>query len=158
MEIWKDVKNYEGLYQVSSEGRVKSLKFGKDRILKQSPNGCVYLTVGLHKEGKQKTIKVHKLIAIAFLNHIPDGHKIVCDHIDNNKLNNRLENLQLITHRENTSKDKKGGTSQFIGVCWYKVAKKWRADIWINGKLKHLGLFTSELEASKAYQKALKSI
>jgi ribosomal protein L15E len=72
---------------------------------------------------------------MAFLNHTPCGYKIVVDHIDNNiKTDNRLENLQLITQRENVSKDIKNTSSKYIGVCWHKKAKKWRSSIQINGK------------------------
>lgn len=168
-EIWKDIPGYEGLYQVSSLGRVKSLdrvvphgRFGefklKGRVLKPSATTKGYLSLDLCKYGMIKTITVHKLAAMAFLNHEPCGMKEVVDHIDNNPLNNRVDNLQLITSRENVSKDKTGGTSQYVGVSWDKNAKKWKASIRINGKLKHLGLFTDEYEAHLAYQKKLNEI
>ena len=168
-EIWKDIPGYEGLYQVSSLGRVRSLdrvvphgRFGefklKGRVLKPSPDLNGYLKLNLYKDGMTKTIEVHKLIAIAFLNHEPCGNKIVVDHIDNNKTNNRLDNLQLITHRENLSKDKSGYTSQYVGVSWSKQKNKWMATIQVSGKNKHLGSFDSEYEAHLAYQKALNEI
>jgi hypothetical protein len=85
------------------------------------------------------------LVAMAFLNHKPDGtHKIVVDHINNNKLDNRVVNLQLISQRENLSKDRKDGTSKYVGVCWKKSRNKWQVDIKIDGKRKYLGLFTDE--------------
>jgi hypothetical protein len=94
---------------------------------------------------------------MAFLNHKPDGtNKIVVDHINNIKTDNRLVNLQLISQRENTSKDKKNGTSQYTGVCWKKSKNKFEAQININNKYKYLGLFTDEYEAHLAYEKALK--
>lgn len=169
-EIWKDIPEYEGLYQVSNLGRVKSLprtivrsdgrkQLVKERILKGRLGTTGYFTVGLYKDKKQKTHKVHKLVAIAFLGHEPNGFNgLIVDHLDNNRLNNKLENLQLITTRENNSKDKKGGSSKYTGVCWHKNEKKWYASIKIGGKSKHLGAFTCELEASEAYQKALKSL
>jgi hypothetical protein len=155
IEIWKDTPNYEGHYQVSSFGNIKSLKFGKERILKPIINSHGYYSVKLSKTGKPKMFQVHVLVAMAFLNHIPCGHEIVVDHKDTIKLNNNIYNLQLITTRENLSKDKKGGSSQYTGVCWYRPYNKWLSSIQINGKLKHLGYFHCELEASKAYQKAL---
>jgi hypothetical protein len=63
--------------------------------------------------------------------------------------------LQLITNRENSSKDKKNGTSQYTGVSWNKSRNKWRVYININNKNKYLGLFTDEYEAHLVYQKAL---
>ena len=100
---------------------------------------------------------MHQIVAIAFLNHTPNGLKAVVDHIDNNPLNNELGNLQIITHRKNLSKDKKG-SSKYTGVCWYESRKKWIAGIRVNGKKKHLGYFTNEEEAAEAYQKALKEL
>ena len=101
---------------------------------------------------------VSQLIAIAFLNHKPCGNKMVVDHIDTNKLNNKLYNLQVITNRENTSKDRKNGSSKYLGVSWNKSNKNWSATILINGKPKYLGSFTNEKEASQAYQNELKNL
>ena len=160
-EIWKDVKDYEGLYQVSNLGRFKSLKFGKERILKGSKHLSGYISVVLFKDGKTKWISLHQLVAIAFLNHIPCGYKLVVDHINTIKTDNHLDNLQIITHRENLSKDKRWSskyTSKYVGVCWFKRCKKWKAQIRIKGKYKHLGYFKTELEASEAYQSKLKTI
>jgi hypothetical protein len=164
-EIWKDIPGYEGIYQVSDIGNVKSLErkvlYGdkpktiKEKILKTELSPCGYLRVTLCNNNSRKHIKVHVLVAMTFLNHKPDGtHKICIDHINNNKLDNRLVNLQLITNRENTSKDKKGGTSKYVGVRSSAI-NKWRAEIYINGKTKNLGTFTDEYEAHLAYQKAL---
>lgn len=159
MEIFKDIPGYEGSYQVSNLGRVKSLKLNREKILKPNINGGGYLYVILCNKGKFKTIRVHQLVAMAFLNHTPDGtHKIVVDHRNNDKQDNRLSNLQLISARKNSSKDKKGGTSKYTGVCWHKRDNKWLSSIEINGKNKHLGCFSSEEEASMYYQDALKSI
>ena len=165
IEIFKDIKGYEGLYEVSNFGRVKSLerksshgKQLKERMLKPIIGGWGYLALKLYKDNTSKTICVHQLVAITFLNHKPNGHKIVVDHIDNNKSNNRLENLQLISNRQNASKDRKGYSSKYIGVSWSKVANKWHARISINGKHEHLGYFSNELEAAEAYQSKLKEI
>jgi len=155
-EIWKSIEGHES-YEVSNLGRVKSLKCNKERILKRGVDSSGYLHVNLYKDNKMKTKKIHQLVAIAFLNHKPDGMKLVVDHIDNNPLNNELGNLQIITHRENLSKDRKG-SSEYTGVHWNKSAKKWQSNIRINGKPKHLGYFTDESKASEAYQKALKEL
>ena len=155
-EIFKDIPGYEGLYQVSNLGRVKSLKCGKEKLLKNSINFQGYYRVGLSKDRKLFTKKIHQLVAIAFLNHIPCKYKIIVDHINNNPLDNRLENLQLITVRENTSKDRKDGSSKYIGVSFQKERKKWMATISVNRKNINLGRFNTEIEAHNAYQNKLK--
>jgi len=169
-EIWRGVIGHEVSYQISSIGRVNSnnrvIKHSKggesvivDKILKPGIDSRGYRFVCLYTNGRCKTRNVHQLMAESFLNHSPNGMTgLVVDHINNNKLDNRIENLQLITHRHNLSKDKKGGTSKYIGVCLYKQSNKWHAQIKINGKKKHLGYFTNELDASMAYQKALSKL
>tara|TARA_R110002153_G_C13027118_1_gene468252 strand:- start:130 stop:600 length:471 start_codon:yes stop_codon:yes gene_type:complete len=156
MEIWKEIKGFEN-YKVSNLGRVKSCKKGKEKFLRLNLDSG-YLRVGLSSNGKGKIIRIHQLVAIAFLNHTPCGYKLVVDHINGVKTDNRLENLQVITQRENASKDKKGGSSKYTGVSWSKRDKKWLTHIRINGKVKHLGTFTDELEAAQAYKIALRSL
>ena len=155
MEIWKTIDGYED-YQVSSLGNVKSLKRGKEKILKNALGSYGYFEVNLLKDKKQKSFKIHKLVAIAFLNHIPDGtHKIVVDHINNVRTDNRVENLQLITNRENCSKDKRNGSSSCVGVSWHKKSSKWRAAFSYKGIYIDLGLFDEEKLAMDAYNLAL---
>jgi hypothetical protein len=161
-EIWKDILGYEGLYQVNNCGNVKSLSrtitkgnityVTKDRILKQSIDSVGYPYVNLSDYKKQKTFRVHQLIAVAFLNHTPDKHKgLVIDHIDGNKLNNMITNLQLIANKKNTSKDRKNKTSKYTGVSWHKQSNKWLAQFKENGKVNYLGTFETEEEARDAY-------
>ena len=164
-EVFVDVKGYEGMYQISNLGRLKSLSrerfnghstyFTKEKMLSQSKNNKGYKTVTLCKENKLKTFTLHRLVAVAFLNHTPNGNTLVIDHQDNNKSNNTLANLQIITNRENCSKDKKNGSSIYTGVSFHIRVKKWCASIFMNGKLKHLGYFTDELDAAREYQRAL---
>lgn len=154
MEIFKDVPGYEKIYQVSNFGRVKSLKFNKERLLKQSVNVYGYMSLSLNKKGKQNTFKVHQLVAMAFLGHKLNGMKYIVDHIDNDKLNNNVDNLQVVSNRINSSKDRKG-SSKYTGVCWDKATNKWITKIYINGKNKTLGRFDCEIKASLTYQKEL---
>lgn len=170
LEEWKDVPvvGYEGLYQVSNMGRVRSVDrviensigkkcYYKGRVLKLSVDGNGYYLINLSKEGKRKAIKVHQLVAMAFLGHKPNGMDRVVDHVNGDKLNNNVSNLQLTTNRENTSKDRVG-SSKFIGVSWHKQMKKWRVEIRINGPKVFLGLFHNEEEAGRRYQLALSNI
>ena len=156
-EVWRSIKDYED-YQVSNLGRVKSLKFGKERILKKSLNGTGYNHVILYKDNVSKTIEIHKLVAIAFLNHKLDGMKLVVNHIDFNRLNNNVDNLEVVTNRENTNQKHLKSTSKYTGVCWVKSKNKWQSQIRINGEKKYLGLFIDEIEAANAYQTALNNI
>ena len=103
-EIWKDIKGYEGLYQVSNLGRVKSLgnnKNRKEKILKACLNNNGYLQVNLFKNGKRKTEKVHRLVWKAFNGKIPKGLQV--NRINEIKTDNRLENLNLMTCKENNN-------------------------------------------------------
>lgn len=169
VEIWRDVVGYEGLYQVSSMGRVKSLSremingrnffISKDRILKPCVDTTGYYTLNLWKDRRPHTSKVHKLVAIAFLGHYPCGQGTVLDHINGDKLDNRLTNLQMVTSRQNSTicfrKGRDTLTSKYVGVSWDKRSRKWDTGIRIEGKYTHLGRYSSEIDASNAYQSAL---
>lgn len=159
-EIWKDVPDYEGMYQVSNLGRVKSCermtrcgikgyRVVRERILKMriTPNG--YYQVTLYKNQKRHGYGVHMLVAMAFFGHKPSRY-IIVDHIkEGNKLDNRLENLQIITIRENYEKSYGGFYSKHTGVTWHKGTKKWRAYYIcpITKKNHHIGLFDTEEQA-----------
>ena len=151
-EIWKKIPGHEN-YQASSLGRIKSLarlsanghKL-KEKILKIGVDCYGYKYVRADVLNR----KVHKLVAMAFLNHTPCGLKVVVDHIDNNKLNNHIDNLQLISQRQNTSKDK-NPKSGFTGV-WLN-GKKWGSRITFKGRKLYLGTFNTPEEASEVYQK-----
>jgi hypothetical protein len=158
MEIWKDVKGYEGSYQVSNLGRVISFKFNKKNFLKGSLTKNGYLFVGLSCKNKTKQIFIHQLVAISFLNHTPCGLVLVVDHINDVKTDNSVENLQIVTQRFNVCKTQGSYSSQYKGVHWSKKNKKWKSQIRLNGKQKYLGYFTDEKEASEAYQKELLTV
>lgn len=97
-EQWKPVNGYEGLYEVSSLGRVKSLKYGKEKTLK--PKKCKgYLRVSLYRNGKHKQFSVHKLVATAFIPN-PYGFTEI-NHKDENKSNNVVSNIEWCTREYN---------------------------------------------------------
>ena len=102
IEIWKDIQGYEGLYQVSNLGRVRSLNYKKTKtvkILKLTSNTKGYLQLILHKNGEISSRKVHRLVAEAFIPN-PDGLPQV-NHKDENKQNNCVDNLEWCTNYYN---------------------------------------------------------
>lgn len=119
-EIWKPIKDYEGLYEISNLGRVKSLEKTiyfdtrnqhqkykgireyKERILKTKPNSCGYQQVTLCKNNKKSQKLVHIMLAEAFIPNLENKPQV--NHIDGNKANNDLDNLEWVTNTENLQK------------------------------------------------------
>lgn len=103
VEIWKNIIGYEGHYQVSNMGQVKSLNYNrtlKERILKGGKGGGGYYQVNLFKNGKIKRYYVHRLVGIAFIPNPENKPEI--NHIDGNKANNIVNNLEWVTSKQNT--------------------------------------------------------
>jgi len=163
---WKSLKNYPG-YEINSLGRVRSIDrisirgySIKGKLLNLSIDGAGYYHVRMYVNGKIKSRQVHKLIARVYHGHI-DGDGMIAEHIDNNRLNNAKENIQLTTQRINASKDRHRNpnkSSKYVGVCWNKAAKKWQANIWNGSKRIYLGLFIVEWDARVAYLTKLKTL
>ena len=100
-EEWRDIKGYEGVYQISNLGHIKRIRCakGRERIIKGFLTKKRYLKVTLHKDGIRKDYLVHRLVAETF---IPNPQNKPCvDHIDTDKLNNKVENLRWCTYQEN---------------------------------------------------------
>ena len=154
-EEWKDIEGYDGDYQVSSLGRIRSLKFGKSRILKGRTDSDGYPTLVLCKNERRRSLRIGRLVAQAFL---PDWDEdLQVDHINGVKTEDTVENLRMVTNTENNRSFKTktpGCTSRFRGVYWRKDSKKWQAIITLAGKQKHLGYFVNEAEAAKTWDKA----
>jgi hypothetical protein len=91
------------------------------------------------------------------MGHEPNGHKMVIDHIDNDRSNNHVSNLQIVTQRENASKNRTG-TSKYTGVHWSNWHQKWVAKIVYNKDYIHLGTYDKEIDAHYSYTKALNNI
>lgn len=97
--IWKEISGYDGLYEVSDTGLVRSLKFGKTRILKPRKHRDGYLFVRLCKDGKVRQMLVHRLVALAF---IPNPQNLdTVNHKNEDKHNNNISNLEWMTLTDN---------------------------------------------------------
>jgi hypothetical protein len=163
-EEWKDIIGYEGYYQISNLGRVKFLerkligtcgKFSRTTVLKEKIHrfqifGMGYYATYLTINKVTKSKYIHRLIAIHFIDN-PHNLPFV-NHIDGNKLNNAIENLEWVSNRENVCHGKKNikKSSQYSGVSWQKDRNKWKSQIYHNGKVFHLGRFDTEEEAHNA--------
>jgi hypothetical protein len=169
-EEWRPIIGYEGLYEISNFGRVKSLAkvwyTGNYNSRREKPetimtprfNGNGYHQALLRKNGSRVNISNHLLVWDHFGNSPRNGRELCVDHIDNNKTNNHINNLQLLTHRQNVSKAMKliKGKGKYTGVCWNKNAKKWVVNISIKNKNHYLGLFSDEEKAKSTYNKKLR--
>lgn len=172
-EIWKDVVGYEGLYQASNFGRIKSVechipytmkgtkttRFKKGVILKQIKYPKTgYFYVNLYNNfHENKKVLVHRLVATSFLG----DSVLMVDHISGIKSDNSISNLRYCTNRENGSFEnvnRPNKSSRYIGVAFHKREQKWRSQIGLKGRTIHLGSFHTEEEASQAYQTKLKEI
>lgn len=139
MEVWKIIKGYENYYEVSNQGRIRSLDreiiysdgrkcFIKGRIMKLNRVPKGYLQVNLTKNGKYKTFKVHYLVAINFVEGYFEGAEV--DHINTIRDDNKAENLRWVTHKENNNneltKEKRKETMKLeeirekVGKGWFK--------------------------------------
>jgi hypothetical protein len=151
-EVWKPVVGYEGIYEVSNLGRVKSIPrngtIKKERYLIPNDNGYGYLKLSLNNYLKT-TKYVHILVAESFLNYKSNKGIIVVDHIDSNRKNNILTNLRILSHRENILRSKKSNTDN---SNIYKVRNKYRVVISNN----HYGYYNSIEEAIEIRDNQLK--
>jgi hypothetical protein len=98
MSHWRDIRGYEGHYEVSKEGQVRSLKRGS-RIMAQATGPTGYRQVNLYLYGRVRHFYTHRLVADAFLGPIPEGMEV--NHKDGNKDNNTLANLEIVTPEAN---------------------------------------------------------
>ena len=153
-ELYKPVRGFSR-YGVSNIGNVHSIDRGK--VLKPFKDTGGYYRVKLFGSGKPKQIGVHQLVAVAFLGHEINGYEKVVDHIDGDITNNKAWNLQVTTQLHNHEKGNSPRKSKHRGVyhCPNRNSpRKWRAEIYKNGKRNNLGQFETELEAQNAYQQA----
>lgn len=165
VEIWKDLPEFEGIYQMSSMGRIKTLdryitlrsnskNFRKGKILKLSKNRLGYLfTTLFNGKIRKKNAYIHRLMAKTFL--LDYKEELHVNHLNLIKTDNRVSNLQMCTHRENLTHWRKQ-KNEFTGASLFRDKKQWASCIRIKNKTHHLGLFATKELAHLEYKKALK--
>ena len=145
MEIWKDIKGYEGHYQVSNLGRVKSLNRemvridGRRKVLNEmvkktyiNKDGYEYIRLSVNKKGK--TFRVHQLVAFTFLDI---KSECVIDHINGIKIDNKVENLRFVTQRTNLEFACNNLNDR--GITYNKKTNKYEARVYTGSKANYLG-------------------
>lgn len=166
-EIWKDIPEYEGYYQASNIGRIRSLDrlIENERIGNYIRKGVVlspkitqrgYLSVALSKKSKTNHFMIQILVAMAFLGHKKSGYDKIVNHKDLNKKNNNIGNLEVISQRENIIHYRNIVNKNYIGV--HLIKGRYMAKTSIKGKSINLGWFSDPLEASKKYNESIELI
>ncbi len=150
-EMYMPMRGYEGTYQITSLGRVYSIR--RHMFLAACRGSHGYLQVGAWKNGKQRTFLLHRLVGEHFLEKpsVDDGEELFIDHRDKLKTNNAVWNLRWCSSRQNRlNHDKQPNcTSEFIGVSWQEASRKYLAQFKQNGKNTYLGRFDCPEVAAK---------
>ena len=153
-EIWKDILGYEGLYQISNLGDVRSLNYnhtGEIKLLKQSTDKYGYKRVGLFKNGKEKKYLIHRLVAMTFIPN-PDNLPII-NHKDEDKTNNNVNNLEWCTYEynnnygtrnERVSESMRGENNPLYGKCHREETKKKMSEKMKGKNLKPILMYDKE--------------
>ena len=169
IEVWKDIPGFEGRYQASNLGRIRSIQDNHGKYKEQIRSTWIsskgYKYVQLFIKNKRHNVSVHHAVASAFIPN-PDNKPTV-NHIDGNKQNNRVDNLEWVTYSENhvhaykiglknaqhvadrQRGSKIGVTSNFHNVSWDKTRQKWKATLKDKGKMVFQKRFDCEIEAAK---------
>lgn len=167
-EAWKDIPGFEGIYQISSKGNLRSLDrivFNKGsckrchikgKQLKPRKDRDGYLITELWKSNQSTTVKIHRLVAKAYV----PGEASTVDHINGIRDDNRAENLRWLNSRlNNSNRHACQGASGIVGVCrTTNKTNPWQAYGKVNGKFKSIGNFPTKEQAAKARQEHLKEI
>jgi len=163
---WKIIPDTNNLFKINKSGRIIKLphiikyKDGRDKHIREEKefeakiDDRGYLSVNNSILRKIGGGRIHHLLAHTFIGKVPN--KKVVDHIDDDKLNNSLDNLQIITIAENVRKSMIKKHKKIKGCYYRKNRKKWSAQIVIEGKIIRLGCFEQQEDATKAYEEALK--
>lgn len=171
-EIWKDVPGYEGVFKVSNTGFVKSLErvatqksrhggtqsyIVKPKMLSQLTTPQGYKRVQLAHAGIKTKVPVHVLVARAFL---PNCEKKPCvNHINGIKTDNRVENLEWVTHRENSLHGQRGKSNTgVVGIYFHPTRKRYQGMIYKDGKRHCIGDHKDLESAKTAYTKKMEEL
>lgn len=151
MEVWKDITEFQGMYQVSSLGRIKSFRGKTERILQLTISKRGYYVVGLWRNQKNRLCTIHRLVALHFIDN--PGNKREVNHIDSNKLNNSVSNLEWATPKENSYHAINSEKSRkfFHKRGAYKSGNSWSSQIRLDNKFFYLGSFKTKDDAQQAY-------
>ncbi len=166
MEDWNDIPKYEGIYQASTKGNIRNTK---GKILKPWKINSGYLVIRLHKDGVKRSWLVHRLIVKTFIEGTLQGKEV--NHLNGNKVDNSIGNLELCTSSENKlhalstglkvynrpslGKIRNTSGSVYHNVAWDKYRSKWKTSIWYKGKTVGQKRFNSETEAALYVNKIL---
>ena len=147
-ECWMKFENIE----VSSLGRLKTRNHPIGDYCGSNLHGYRQVVI------KGKKYSVHRLVGHLFLGLKLDDTKSQVDHINGIKNDNRIENLRMVSTRENGQNRVEHRNGRLVGTCFNKASGKWLSQIMVDGKLKYLGYFPTELDAHLCYMKALASL
>jgi hypothetical protein len=162
MEKWASIRGYGGWYDVSDHGNIRSWKDGKNgeldepKTLKTMVSSSGYVKVDISHNGIKRRLVMHELVAASFIGDRPNGMHI--DHIDEDKTNNHVSNLEYVTPRANCQRyhENNCGASKAVGVS--RKRDKWASSIYANGKLHHIMVSDSEDECSAMYKLAVEHL
>ena len=154
-EVWLPIKGFPN-YEISSKGRVQNVTTNK--MLKPFTEQNGYRIITLNRDGRKKKAKIHRLVAMSFLNN--GESRPMVDHIDHNPSNNDVSNLRWVTRSQNAMNARKNSnnTSGASGVSWNVKRDRWIAYIMVNGVRKHLGNFINIDTAKRARKNAAEKL
>jgi len=168
IEVWKHIPGYEGIYQCSNLGRIRGVdrldcrnRECKGVIMKQTVGNVGYKTVYLWNNGKKKTIRTHQVVAMSFLNHTQCRYSLVVNHKNGNRLDNNVENLEVVTARYNSQHSSQmrvdSKSSIYTGVVYREKHNIYQVTVTINSKHVYIGVYSTDVEANNMYLSAIEA-